>query len=131
MFCMRLTLRLRFQTNFGQSIFVTGNHELFGNGDVEKAIPLRYLNDEFWQTTLVFPSSPAPMTDIVYNYILRNPDGSLIWDWGSDKSINPGALTAEENLVIDSWNNASYYENAFYTEPFTNVLLKANAADVP
>ena len=127
---MRLILRLRFHTNFGQSLFVTGNHELFGNGEAEKALPLQYVNDECWQTILLFPSGTAPNTDLVYNYILRNPDGSLIWDWGSDKKINPGSLTAEENLVVDSWNNASYPENAFYTEPFKSVLLKANRTDV-
>ena len=128
---MRLILRLRFHTNFGQSLLVTGNHELFGNGEAEKALPLQYVNEEFWQATLLFLAGTAPNTDIVYNYILRNPEGSLIWDWGSDKTLNPGSLTAEENLVIDSWNNASYPENAFYTEPFKNVLLKPNRTEVP
>jgi 4-alpha-glucanotransferase len=128
---MRLILRVRFHTNFGQSLLVTGNHELFGNGDAEKALPLQYVNDELWQTTLLFMAGTAPNTEIVYNYILRNADGSLIWDWGSDKTLNPGSLTAEENLLIDSWNNASYPENAFYTEPFKNVLLKANRTEVP
>ena len=36
-------------------------------------------------------------------------------------------------LFVDSWNAAGYFENAFYTEPFKNVLLKNSFAtiDVP
>jgi 4-alpha-glucanotransferase len=128
---MRLTLRLRFHSNYGQSLLVTGNHQILGSGELEKAVPLQYLNDEFWHTTLIFPDGTAPEAEIVYNYILRNPDGSLIWDWGRDKIVNPGKLTREDNLIIDSWNNAGFYENAFYTEPFQAVLLKANHTEVP
>jgi 4-alpha-glucanotransferase len=29
-------------------------------------------------------------------------------------------------LITDAWNHAGYFENAFYTEPFQNVLLKKN-----
>ncbi|MCA6487216.1 MAG: hypothetical protein IM534_05100, partial [Chitinophagaceae bacterium] len=34
--------QLRFATQFGQQVFVTGNHDLLGNNSVEKALPLQY-----------------------------------------------------------------------------------------
>ena len=127
---MRLTFQLRFHTEFGQSLFITGNHAIFGHGDLEKALPLQYLNGEFWQVTLVFPPGAAPDAEIIYHYVLRDKDGSLIQDWGSDRVLNPAAFQKEEVLIIDAWNNASYYENAFYTEPFKQVLLKPNYTEV-
>jgi 4-alpha-glucanotransferase len=121
---MRLTFKVRYHTNFGQSLLLIGNHELFGNGDIAKAIPLQYLDEQFWQTTISAPKAAIPDATITYNYVLRNPDGSLIYDWGIDKRINPASFETEEVLVIDSWNSAGAFENAFYTEPFKNVLLK-------
>ena len=32
--------------------------------------------------------------------------------------------------IADAWNHAGYYNNAFYTEPFQNVLLKNNLTEV-
>ena len=94
---------------------------MLGARDVERAIPLRYVNAEFWETTLVFPKNDSPSA--AYNYVLKQPDGSVIFDWGADRLIPPPGQ-AEEILVVDSWNPAGLFENAFYTEPFKEVLLK-------
>jgi 4-alpha-glucanotransferase len=67
---------------------------------------------------------------MTYNYVLRNPDGSLIYDWGADKKINPASFGKEEVLVIDAWNYAGALESAFYTEPFKKVLLKHDTEHV-
>jgi 4-alpha-glucanotransferase len=127
---MKIIFKLRFYTHPGQSLWLTGNHPLLGDGQPEKAFPLRYLNSEFWQAVLEFPDDAASNTEIIYNYILRNLDGSMIYDWGRDKVINPASFRAPEVLIIDSWNEAGYVENAFYTEPFTEVLLRANRTEV-
>jgi 4-alpha-glucanotransferase len=121
---MRLTFKVRYHTNFGQSLLLVGNHELFGNGDIAKAVTLHYVDEQFWEATIIIPNSAVPKTTITYNYVLRNSDGSLVYDWGNDKTINPASFEKEELLLIDSWNSAGAFENAFYTEPFKNVLLK-------
>jgi len=121
---MRLIFRLRFHTQYGQSLFLTGNHEIFGGGAIEKALPLHYLDDQFWEVAVVLPADAMPRAEIIYNYAVRNPDGSVIYDWGADKVINLATISQAEVLIIDSWNDAGFYENAFYTEPFKRVLLK-------
>ena len=121
---MRLTFKVRYHTNFGQSLLLTGDHELFGNGNIAKAIPLHYVGEQFWEATIVIPNTAVSDGAITYNYGLRNADGSLTYDWGKDKTISPTAFEKEELFVIDSWNHAGAFENAFYTEPFKNVLLK-------
>jgi 4-alpha-glucanotransferase len=127
---MRITFQLRFHTQYGQSLLLSGNHEIFGNEIIEKAIPLEFLNEEFWRITFVMPQGTLPHASISYHYILRERDGTLVHDWGQDRAVNLAELAADEVLVIDSWNAPGYPENAFYTEPFRKVLLSGNHAEV-
>ena len=126
----KITLQLRFTTQYGQQLLVTGNHELFGNGDISKALPLQYFNDEFWYANIDISSVALKDENITYSYILKSLDGTIQYDCGSDKQINLAKIQAEELLIIDSWNYTGYIENAFYTEPFQNVLLKDNTTKV-
>ena len=126
---LKITFQLKFQTKFGQNLFITGNHPLLGNGDIEKALPLQFLNEEFWSATIELDKKNIVDIDITYNYILKNADGITSFDWGNDKSFNSSNFE-NETLIIDSWNHAGYFENAFYTEPFQNVLLKENTTEV-
>ncbi len=127
---MKIIFRLRFHTRFGQSLHLTGNHELLGNGRIEKALPLNYLNSEFWEATIDWPDDATSDETTVYNYVLRNADGSMTQDWGSDRIIRPGSFGNQELLIVDSWNDAAAVENTFYTEPFKATLLKANHPEV-
>jgi 4-alpha-glucanotransferase len=122
---MRLILRVRYHSRFGQSLWLTGNHPLPGGGELEKAVPLEYLNGEFWQTSIALPPDALDIP-ISYDYILRNADGSQVADWGRDRVLIPSEFTQDELLVIDSWNDPGTIENVFATEPFKKVLLAAN-----
>jgi 4-alpha-glucanotransferase len=129
---MKVTFRLRYRSQFRQSLWLTGSHPSLGGGDIEQAVPLEYLNEEFWQVPIELPPDTTN-TPIRYDYILRNADGSQVADWGGDRALVPSESGRDELLVIDSWNDAGAAENAFYTEPFKNVLLAGNftKVDVP
>ncbi len=127
---MRLTFQLRFYTHPGQSLLLSGDHEFFGSGQVERALTLHYLNSETWQATVLIPQTVLPDQPICYQYLLRNSDGSLVRDWGNDRVLNLARWTADELLVVDSWNHAGFFENAFYTEPFQDVLLAQDLTQV-
>jgi 4-alpha-glucanotransferase len=126
---MKLTFRLRYRSQFGQSLWLTGKHPLLGGGKTENAVPLAYLNEEAWHATVELPADAASHP-ITYDYLLRNADGSLVADWGRDRVFTPSEFHRDELLVIDSWNNAGAAENVFYTEPFQKVLLAGNFAEV-
>ena len=126
----KIFFQLRFHTSFGQELFVSGNHPLLGNCEVEKAIPMQYFDEEHWNTSIEFNEAIDEDTEITYQYILKNTDGSISYDWGSDKKINFSKLAHTEILCLDSWNFAGYYENTFYTEPFENVLLNHNKVKI-
>ncbi len=127
---LKVSFQLKFHTVYGQELFISGNHEIFGNGDVEKAFPLKYLNDSFWVTEIDFNNMEIPDEEITYNYVLKNADGTVSYDWGADKQINFASFKTAEVVIVDSWNFAGYFENTFYTEPFQKVLLRNNLTDV-
>ena len=122
----KIIFQIGFHTQLGQQLFITGDHPLLGNDETDKAVPLQYFNEEYWYLVLDLSKADITDKDIHYHYILKNTDGILNYDWGNDKTINPSKINAEELLVTDSWNYAGYFENTFYTEPFAQVLLKAN-----
>ena len=123
---MKIDFYLRFYTQPGQSIWLSGNWAVLGGGDPEKAFPLQYVNGEFWHASLLleeFPSEP-----LHYHYIFKGEDGSLTEEGGNDKFIAPPAPGMEEVQVIDTWNYAGEFENVFYTSPFQEVLLPRHKA---
>ncbi|HWB26216.1 MAG TPA: 4-alpha-glucanotransferase [Chitinophagaceae bacterium] len=125
-----ITFQLKFHTKFGQTLHITGNHEIFGNKDLARALPMKYLNNELWTVTINIDRSTIPAEGITYNYFIRYEDGIVSFDWGADKVLLPGIVKTTEVFIADAWNFAGYFENAFYTEPFKQVLLKNNYTEI-
>ena len=123
---LAITINLKFKTSYGQQLYITGNHPIFGDGDINKAMPMQYLNHEYWAASIDFSKENLTNTNIIYNYVLKNLDGSIQYDCGNDKCFNPSNITVNELQINDSWNYTGYVENAFYTQAFANVLLKNN-----
>ena len=74
---MKLQFYLRFHTRFGQHLLITGNTDELGNNDPVKALPLDYLNDEFWSGSIEIKKKEL-QNNISYKYILKNEEGELI-----------------------------------------------------
>ncbi|NCI46009.1 4-alpha-glucanotransferase [Sediminibacterium sp. WSJ-3] len=107
-----------------------GDHPLLGGNQPEQALPMQYFDEGNWYLAIDVSSIASLDQKIVYNYVLRNADGTFRFDWGTDKYIHPSRVSAEELVCIDAWNHAGYFENSFYTEPFRKVLLKDNHTPV-
>src|SRR5882724_12053326 len=126
---MKLTFRLRFRTRYGQSLFIVGNHSALGHDRVEQALPLHYLNEEFWQLAVDVARDAQPIFKTNYRYILREADGLEVHDAGNQLTLDPSSFSQPDVLIIDSWNPIGAVENVFYTEPFKRVLLKPNQCE--
>ena len=126
----KITFQLRYSTQFGQSLYIIGNHDILGNNNFDKAIPLQYLDANTWFVDLSIKTIESLNATIIYNYLLKNADGSFVEDWGTDKTFNPATFITNNVVIIDTWNHAGFFDNAFYTVPFQNVLLKANHTNI-
>ena len=122
-----ITFQLRFHTTPGQSLFIVGDHALFGEGRAR--VPLQYATPELWQATLVVPDGTDSGHPVSYRYLLRQPDGGVCEDWGKDRQLDLAGLSSKDVCIIDSWNNPGYFNNAFYTNPFQQVLLRADRGE--
>ncbi len=121
---MNLQFYLRFYTQFGESLWISGNTEELGMGDPKKAVAMEYLNDEFWHASLVIPKKSLPKDGIGYKYYLKNKEGRLVAEWGLDRVAYTDSKETTELQLVDTWNHAGEFENAFFTAPFKKVLLK-------
>ena len=85
---IKLSFFLRFHTAFGQTLHITAQHKIFGDGDINKAFPMQYWNEDFWTATIELNNADIPVEEIVYNYVVKNENGDFDYDWGSDKKIS-------------------------------------------
>jgi 4-alpha-glucanotransferase len=119
----KVSFQLHYTTHFGQQIFLYGNHPLLGYNKMDNAIPLAYVNKDYWETTIKFPIGDVK-EKIIYHYYIQQQDGTKTFASGNDKILLLENYSAKDILVIDSWNFIGYQENIFYTAPFANVLLQ-------
>src|SRR5947209_11036172 len=118
---MKIEFYLRFKTRYGQALFVSGNVEALGDGLVAGAFPLRYLNDEFWYGSIDI--DPSEINTFHYHYLFQTEGGERIKEGEKHRSVDLKKIPS--NLVlVDSWNDERFFENAFYTAPFQTVFFK-------
>ena len=108
---------LKFSSSFGETLFVSGNHEIIGNDHLEYALPLTYLNKDYWYGRIEFPDNPV---EISYKYLLKDAKGLLIIEGERDRKFS---FIKDKITLIDTWNHAGEIKNVFYTLPFTETLL--------
>lgn len=72
-----------FVTYFGQNMFIVGNTSELGFWDMGKARPLSWVDSDTWSGTVYF-TDVTKGTAIEYKYVVKNPDGSVIWEGGAN-----------------------------------------------
>jgi 4-alpha-glucanotransferase len=122
---MKLQFYLRFYTEYGQSLWISGDTDELGNNDPAKALSMNYLNEEFWYCSIEIKRKEL-QNNISYKYILKNTDGELLYEWGHDRQAGVLRKDLQEVQLIDTWNHAGEYENVFYSDAFNKVLLRSN-----
>ncbi len=123
---MILHFYLRFHTNPGQVLWVTGDAEELGSNKPGTGAQLEYLNNEYWYGRATVDPQLIPKHGIAYKYFLKDEQGGIISEQGEDRVARPFDKHTREIQLIDTWNHAGEYENAFFTTPFREVLLKDN-----
>ncbi len=118
---MTINFSLKFHTKFGQVLFISGNNELLGNNEIRNAVQLTWLDSETWGISIDLPDGVGDI--ILYKYLLRDTDGSVIFDGEENRTIDLFVVKANSISFIDTWNADSNVGNVFFTRPFTEVLL--------
>ena len=123
---MKVQFFLRFHTEYGQRLFISGNTEELGSDDLSNALLMTYLNDEFWVATIELKAKK--LGQFRYKYLLKTSDGEMIPEFGNDRTASIEKNGIAELQFIDTWNHAGEFENAFFTAPFQKTLLDGTAS---
>ena len=118
---MKIEFYLRFKTQYGQALLVSSNLLSLGQSDPSLALPLRYLNDEFWYGSVEI--DPAEAGSLHYHYLFQTQYGEQLKE-GEKHRVIDLHKAASDLVLVDSWNDESFFENAFYTAPFQTVFFK-------
>lgn len=120
---MKLQFRIHYKTNWGETLFVSGNCPELGDWNPEDAIPLHYNGNDFWQTELELNES----FDFAYKYFIRNNDGSVFWEGGNNRDF---WQTDKEHVFIqDSWQVFFDAERVLLSKVFVDVIMRPELQD--
>ncbi|MEN9569135.1 MAG: hypothetical protein RL172_366 [Bacteroidota bacterium] len=122
---MTLNFYIRFSTQYGQTLHLSGSHSAMGSDDFALALPMQYFSEDLWHLEVRLDAA-AELLNINYRYILKEQDGNEIVEWGNDRLIDFKKVTAKDISLIDTWNHAGEVENAFFTKPFQDVFFSAS-----
>jgi 4-alpha-glucanotransferase len=115
-----LQFNIRFKTSYGQSLWIVGNLPELGGGDPQKALPMEYLNEDFWQLTMEVAVKKETLS-LSYYYLLQTEEGVKILEGEKDRTVR--ISKNEKTAFVDTWNHAGSFENTFYTAPFEQLIL--------
>jgi 4-alpha-glucanotransferase len=118
---MKIDFYLRFRTKFGESLSITGNAEELGNNELLQALPMQFLNEEFWFASIEV--DPKIASGLHYQYVFTNDNGEVIKEGEKQREVSLISLNQQQVIFIDTWNAPGAFENAFYTAPFKEVFF--------
>ncbi|HSQ43343.1 MAG TPA: CBM20 domain-containing protein [Ginsengibacter sp.] len=119
---MTIHFYLRYHTEFGQILCISGNNDFLGNNDPANAVNLSYYNDDYWHVKIEFPEDFDDT--IIYKYFLKDKDGSEIFDGEENRAIDLSLLNAKTISVYDMWNGANNLGNVFLPGLFQKCCLR-------
>jgi 4-alpha-glucanotransferase len=116
---MKVQFYLRFQSQYGQTIYLNPSDAL----STGTAMPLTYVNDEYWKCTLDLPAA----TQYTYSYVVKQAGTHDMHMHGYLKVTVPSGKSTDL-VVIDSWNDLSRIENTFFTQAFRKIFQVPDSA---
>ncbi|MGI5241504.1 carbohydrate-binding module family 20 domain-containing protein [Dactylosporangium sp. CA-139066] len=82
-------------TTFGQNVFLVGSIPALGSWNTGSAIALSSAGYPVWSATVTLPANTA----VEYKFIKKNPDGSVIWESGANRTLNTGTSAQTVNTT--------------------------------
>ena len=69
---MKISFNIDYRTNWGESVYITGNIPELGNGDESQALQLNLNGSESWSIEIEIDDSTP---DFQYQYFIRHENG--------------------------------------------------------
>lgn len=115
---MKLSFNIDYRTNWGESVYITGNIPELGDSDIAKAVKLELDGSESWSISLdVDDKTP----DFAYRYIVKHDNGYVKEEWGKPHQFFR-ARSAKTYEIYDRWQDMPM-DKPYYSSAFTDCVL--------
>ena len=123
---MKVIFNIDYRTNWGESIYVTGDIPALGTGNYANALKLTLEGDEKWTGAIDIPDAGATFS---YKYIVIRDDKSVKEEWGKARHFECAA-GADECCIYDRWQDQPF-DKPFYSAAFTECIFRHSEAATP
>ena len=86
---MKTTFKLRYDSRWGEELFLTGNSTELGNWNPNKAIKMEYVGTGIWSVSVVETHGRASLPTTEYKYFIRE-NGQIRWEDGPNRILPEG-----------------------------------------
>lgn len=117
---MKIDFYIRFRTRYGQKLAIVGNLPQLGEGQKAAALPMQFLNEEWWHATVEVDETQY--RSVHYQYIFADEAGADLQDGEGERILSLKNFTGNI-AVYDYWCFSGATELAYYTAPFRNIFL--------
>ena len=121
---MKITFNINYHTNWGESLYICGDHPLLGAGDPHKACEMNLTSPDMWQFTLETEGNPGNFN---YWFIVKAPEREWRFEWGKAHRF-VGGDGIDLVTIFDSWHNMPA-DKPFYSSAFVDGMLRRPKRD--
>ncbi|OIW00850.1 hypothetical protein TanjilG_12254 [Lupinus angustifolius] len=97
---VHVTFQLEKNCDFGEQFLIVGDDPVLGSWDPADALPMTWSDGHIWSVELDMPTGKS----ILYKFILKGKAGDIVWQPGSDRTIQTSE-TMERIIVCEDWEN--------------------------
>lgn len=120
---MKLTIHIDYHTAYGESLYLTGDCEALGSGDMSKALAMTSVDGMGWTARVELS---AACSEVTYGYIVKSDaDGRVVrTEWGKQRTyrMDSHLLSAE---IFDRWQDQPS-DKPFHSTAFTDCICRPN-----
>ncbi len=121
---MNISFNIDYRTNWGESVYLTGNIPELGNGDLSKAVKLTLDGVQSWSVDLEVADN-TPSFD--YAYIVRHENGFTKREWGHPHKFIRARMSKFYE-VFDRWQDQPW-DKPYYSTAFTECVCHRSERD--
>ena len=119
---MKITVKINYRTQWGESVCIVGNRPELGNGNEAEALKMQYESGDVWTATFHVEG----IAGLEYNFLIKTDDAKVQRrEWGKPHTLN-FETDAETVLVFDGWKDLPD-EAPFYSTAFTKGIFNHKA----
>ena len=86
---MKTLFRLRYDSRWGEELFLTGNDLELGNWNTDKAVPMEYVGPGIWSALVETQNFASLPNGMEYKYFIRE-NGQIRWEDGPNRILSEG-----------------------------------------